>query len=312
MNEVEGASRTDFFGYQDCVRLDNGAPGSTSVVLGHHCGGRVLEYALAGQNALYLDPAHQGWTYGPGQPLFGPSGGRMDIGPEHTIPRHPALWLGAWTAEITGPRAARLTSVPDEATGVQLLRDFTLAADSSHLVCTQTMTNVSNATTRWNYWARTFALGGGIAMVPLTAGSRFPRDYVMYGPGAAIGFRPEDPNVRRRDGFLEVLGPTQFPKLGFDSHAGWLAYLTRTNLLLVKEFPTFPERVYGEVAGLTISVWYPDGPMCELEPIGPRELLEPGESASFTEEWWLLPWQFPASGEQVDLEAVGQAVTRSA
>jgi hypothetical protein len=44
--------------------------------------------------------------------------------------------------------------------------------------------------------------------------------------------------------------------------------------------------------------------MCELEPIGPREILKPGQSASFTEEWFLVPHKFPGSGPKVNLSTV--------
>ena len=309
-NYLTGTERVDFLGYPQCVRLSNA---STSVVLGHHLGGRILEYALHGRNALLVDPSQAGWIYGQGEaPTIGPSGGRFDVGPEQTIPRHPTLWLGPWTVDPTGERAARLTSQPDDATGVQLTRDFHLASGSSRLACTQTIRNVSRQTTRWCHWSRTFAAGGGIAIVPLTPGSRFPRSWVLYGPGPAINFRPEDPHVRRRGDFLEVTGPPQHPKLGFDSAAGWLAYLTRDGLLFVKRFPVYQDRVYNEVAALTISVWYPDPPThprVELEPIGPQEVLAPGESASFTEDWYLLPYPFPAPGEELDLDAVAALVS---
>jgi len=47
-----------------------------------------------------------------------------------------------------GPSAARvrLTSGPDEATGVQLIREFRLDAKSSHLACTQIIKNISQET----------------------------------------------------------------------------------------------------------------------------------------------------------------------
>jgi hypothetical protein len=74
------------------------------------------------------------------------------------------------------------------------------------------------------------------------------------------------------------------------------------NALFVKRFATHPDRVYNEAAGLTISVWYPQtGDKIELEPIGPRERLEPGQSASFTEEWSLLEFPSPKQDEQIDL-----------
>jgi hypothetical protein len=86
----------------------------------------------------------------------------------------------------------------------------------------------------------------------------------------------------------------------------------KNNLLFVKRFAAYPDRVYNEVAGLTTSIWYPDGPMCELEPIGPRERLAPGKSASFTETWWLLQHDYPAEGAMVNLPKLSAQVDRQA
>ena len=147
-------------------------------------------------------------------------------------------------------------------------------------------------------------------MIPLAEESRFPNQYIMYGPGPVMNYKPEDPNIRVRDGFLEILGTPKQPKLGMDSTVGWFAYLMKNDLMFVKEYPTYPDRVYNEMAGLTISIWYFKEQMCELEPIGPRETIQPGGSASFTETWWALPYSFPDSGEDVDLEAVTNLVQR--
>ena len=57
-------------------------------------------------------------------------------------------------------------------------------------------------------------------------------------------------------------------------------------------------------AALTISVWYPKKEMVELEPIGPRERLKPGEKSSFTETWYLVPQAFPGEGETVNRYAL--------
>ena len=304
---IEGVQRTEYSGYSDCLALENG---ETRVVLGHHAGGRVLEYALNGENALYLDPAHGGWTFTPGEPPIHITAGRCDIGPEHVIPRHPALWMGAWTAEAVGPRRARLTSQDDEQTGVRLTRDFVLSESGTHLAFTQTQINVSDRVTEWCHWSRTFAPHGGIGVMPLTRRpmSRFPRGYVMYGPGQGIVFRPDDANIVRErvgdDDYLVIRGVPQNPKLGFDSYAGWLAYLLPSGTAFVKCFPCFPERVYNEVASITSCIYYPREKFVELEPIGPRESLQPGESASFTEDWFLVPSAFPSSPATLDLAAL--------
>ena len=52
--------------------------------------------------------------------------------------------------------------------------------------------------------------------------------------------------------------------------------------------------------------------MCELEPIGPRENIPPGGEASFTEDWWLLPYTYPRDGSDLDLDAISALVEREA
>jgi hypothetical protein len=302
-----GAAIVSHSGYEGCVELSNE---TTRVVLCPACGGRVLEYSLNATNALYLDPAQNGWTDSPGVKPIDPYGGRFDIGPEKIVPPHPTLWLGRWDAETTGARSARLTSQADDATGVQLVRDFTLDDGSPKLTCTQTIVNVSDETRHWCHWSRTLAVGGGIVLIPLEGFSRFPSGYVMYEPGSRINFQPRDPNIRRRDGFLEVLDTPKHPKLGLGSHAGWLGYLAPNDLMFVKHFPTYPDRAYNEIAALTISIWYYRDVMCELEPIGPMETLGPGQSASFTETWWLLPHAFPSDRRAVDLQSIERLVVQ--
>ena len=286
------AYETAFFGYDGCIALENGA--GARVVLCPQAGGRVLEYSLNGVNSLYLDPAQQGWRLAPGAPEVDPCGGRFDVGPERVIAPHQDLWLGDWTGEVTGEGSARLKSVTDRATGLRLERTFTLAEGCSRLTCEQRIVNASDAVAACCHWSRTLAAGGGIVMIPLTPHSRFPEQYIMYGPGPVMNFKPSDPNIRVRDGFLEILGAPAQAKLGMDATAGWFAYLMRNNLMFVKRYPVYPDRVYNEMAALTISIWYYKDAMCELEPIGPRELLAPGASAAFAEEWELVPHTFPA------------------
>lgn len=295
----------DYAGYKGCIALENA---TTRVVLGHHCGGRVLEYALNGENALHRDPAQDGWVNTPGArpPMLCPTAGRCDLGPEHIVPRRPELWLDAWQAEIVDDHTARMTSQPCSAMGVRVTREFVLAENSTHLTYAQTQTNISDHETRWCHWSRTFGRGHGICLVPLTPElSRFPQQYVMYKPGSVIDYEPSDPHIRVRDGYLEVFDTPAHPKLGIDSYAGWFGYLMPHDTLLIKGYATFPDRVYNEMAGLTISLWYYKDVVCELEPIGPMEVLAPSESASFTENWWLAPCPFPVQRNAADLGAIG-------
>ena len=246
-----------YYGYEKAIELRND---TVRVILCPEAGGRVLEYSLSGNNALFLSPAEKEWKVGD-KPQS--SAGRFDIGPELVIPRRNVLWMGAWDAEITGPRSARLTSQKDPETGVQLIRDFVLHEKTTELQCRQTIRNVSNTIREWCHWSRTFAVGKGICVIPLTDAesgpmSRFPNGYVMYEEGSLINMKPEDPMIRRRQNVWMIHPTPRKPKLGFDSYAGEIAYVAPGNILFLKRFETYPDRVYNEAAGLTISVWYPD------------------------------------------------------
>ena len=300
-----------FHNYTQAIELKRG---NAKAILCPQAGGRVLEFSVDGRHAMFMDEQEKAWQ--PGKPVQ-ISAGRFDYGPELTVLGHPKLWSGDWTGEITGPCSAKLTSPKEENAGIQLVREFDLRSGAAgtetlRLACQQTIINVSKEVREVCHWGRSFSPGGGICLVPLgDRPSRFPSKYAMYEDSAIINVRNKDDLIRERDGFLEILAPPRKPKLGFDSSAGWLGYLMPNDTLFVKRFATYPDRVYNEAAGLTLSVWYPTGPRIELEPIGPRERLQPGESASFTEEWSLLPHPFPKEGQQVDLKQLRERVKTS-
>ena len=241
-----------FYGYEDCIRLENA---SVRVTLCPAAGGRVLEYAFQGRNVLYLPPGDEGWRMTDPAERGPMHAGRFDIGPEHIVPKRPLLWMGKWHGEEIDGRHARLISPEDPHTGVQLVREFVLAANGSRLECKQIIRNRSQDVKEYCHWSRTFAVGGGFCVLPTTMPSRFPNRYVMYQSRGLINFRPQDPAISLIENYL-IVGPTPaFPKLGMDSLAGWFAYLAPNNLIFVKSFPAYRNRVYNEVAGLTTSIW---------------------------------------------------------
>jgi hypothetical protein len=305
--EEPAANVISYHGYTQAIEIKLG---KTRAVLCPQAGGRVLEFSVDGTNALYLAEAEKNWQ--PGKP--GPiTAGRFDYGPELTVTQHPKAWSGEWSAEITKTLSVKLTSLLDDVAGIQLIREFRLLPHDQTvcLSCKQTMLNTSKETKEVCHWGRSFSPGGGICVIPLgSRPSRFPSKYAMYEDSAIINVKANDDRIRERDGFLEILAPPRKPKLGFDTYAGWIGYVLPGDTLFVKRFPTYPDRVYNEAAGLTLSVWYPTGPQIELEPIGPRERLKPGESASFTEDWWVLKHPFPKKGQQIDLKELNEQVEK--
>lgn len=294
-----------FLNYPDCIELSNG---ETVVVIGQHVGGRVLSYKWKGVEALYMDPAEGEWEEGKEGGKVA-SAGRFDIGPEYLVPERDTLWTGEYEVIVRGPRKVALASAADEATGVRIIREFVLAEEGTHLECLQEVENVSrDRTTRWCHWGRTFARHGGIAVVPLTIEeSKFENGWVRVEGERMLNMNPEDPNVRRRGNFLEITGPPAYPKMGFDTYAEWMGYVLPEGVAFVKGWAASPDWIYNEVAGYTLSVWYPEvgeTPACELEPIGPMEVLRPGEVSAMREHWYLLEHAFPKAGEQLDLEGL--------
>ena len=100
-----------------------------------------------------------------------------------------------------------------------------------------------------------------------------------------------------------------------EARRSWIAAASVTSegvvvMMFIKRYPTYPERAYNEMAALTISIYYYKDLFCELEPIGPMENIAPGESASFTEEWWLLPFKFPGQDRKVNLDEITQKVNQ--
>lgn len=277
-------------GYDNCIELTNDR---IRVVLEPNMGGRVLRYELDGNNILHADKTQAGLLY-PDIPSGHLASGRFDIGPEKIVPSRPLLFFGPWDSEITGDREAVLISQKDSSTGVQLVRRFKLDEVGSRLECTQEIINISDELKRYCFWARTFVKGGGISLTPLNSHSRFPKGYITYGPGNIMNYEPEDePNVRSREHILEIIGPPVRPKFVMDGDIGWMAYISTDSQLFIKTFTVYTDRIYGEMTGATSSVWYNGEEMVEIEPIGPLEIIEPGESVAFTEYWHLLGFPYP-------------------
>ena len=284
----------DLHGYKDCIEICNG---DSRVVLEPNCGGRILYYEYKGVNALYINPAEDGYLLESGRSPYSPNSpcaGRCDIGPEMTTPPHPDLWLGNWIALIQDDQSVEMTSMMDHETGIQLTRTVSLEEHFAKLKFTQSILNISETPKQYSHWSRTFCTGGGIAIAPVNPESRFPNGYITYGPGDVINYRPEcEPDVCIHDGLLQIFGPASTKKFAMDLSEGWMAYLTRDSRLFVKKFPVYPGRVYGELASNNMSFWYNEEEMCEVEPLGPLEVIQPSYEASFTETWYNMEYDYP-------------------
>lgn len=278
------------YGYSDCVVL---CSRNTKVVITGALGCRVLEFSRNGKNALVTNPRHNGVLWKEGPEPFAPSGGRFDIGPELNAPPHEKIRLGTWHCKETFGQTSVWQSPLSEKNDFEVQRKFELGPERSILRITQTVWNRSSAPLRLQHWGRGWFRPGGEVIIPLRPEKlrRFPKGYVQYltgSPGWLLQLLPEDPAFSIEDDFLRVKPLPKFSKNSMECGEPWSAYrMPKQNLLLIQRFPIRLDAAQPEIAGGNFNIcfnkWF-----CEMEPMGPEELLQPGKSFSFTEEWELF------------------------
>ena len=288
-----------YHGYSDCIAIENEA---SRVILTRHGGARVLEYSLHGRNVIDHDPAQDGWTLAGAQTPIDPCGGRFDIGPEKQIKSHPGLWLGSWTQKIVDETTVQQESPVDSELQVQVLRTFKLTPGSSRLRCTQSVINHGKEAILVCFWSRTFAKSGGRCLIPIKGLSSFPKHYITFHKGDMLAFNPDEKAVVRHGDFLEIYPPPESPKLGFDTSSNWFAYFVN-DLMFRKSYEVYPDRPYVDIAGMRIALWFEETRI-EQEVLGPGELLNPGDTHTFTETWELTNFPPPTPDQALDLDSL--------
>jgi len=126
---------------------------------------------------------------------------------------------------------------------------------------------------------------GGLAIAPLRgngkAGEKLPDSKVVLWPYTAM----DDP---RLNWGRELVCVAQNPgmgdcKIGLQNGRGWIAYLNRGELFLVRFLPTLGA-VYPDM-GAEVEIFTKDI-FTEVETLGPLTRLEPGETLKHTEVWY--------------------------
>ncbi|MBV8879202.1 MAG: hypothetical protein JO332_04510 [Planctomycetaceae bacterium] len=232
--------------------------------------GRIVSYSLGGED------------------IFSDKGYGLDLGPERTIPPHPAIWKGKHTWALLGD-IATLTSERDPAVGMRVGKNVMIDGATGALDLLQRMTNVSDREQAWCFWDRTLCKAGGFGIVPLSRKSRFPAKWVIGTRRGPVwwdydGTNPSHPGVKVLDGMLVTKAEGKEQKVGADSDAGWIAYV-RGRILLVKYFPIDPGGNYID-NGMTVAHYFNDT-IAELEPLSPEARLKPEGEFTFPERWTL-------------------------
>jgi hypothetical protein len=276
--------KIEYAGLPDCYKLSNE---TIELVVTTSVGPRILRYAfLDDENILGEVPdAVVETTLGAWKP-FG--GHRLWAAPEAN-PRSYAPDSHPVEFEIEGERSIRLTAPLEEATGLQKEMTVTLDATGSGVTVGHRITNRGLWPIELAPWALTIMRGGGQAIFPQEP-YRSWNDYLLPArplvmwhytdlsdPRWAIG-----PKYIRLRSIEEMTEPQ---KMGLLNKQGWAAYLSLGTLFVKR-------------AGYVENASYPDyncnfetytaASFIEVESLAPLRRLEPGESASHTERWFLF------------------------
>jgi hypothetical protein len=183
----------------------------------------------------------------------------------------------------------RVTQPVEASTGIQKSVTVTLPGSDARVVVDHTLHNRGRSAVELAPWAITQLKPGGVAVLPQATAPAdeygvLPNRHIALWPYTQIG----SPHITWGDRYLLVEAAMQDGalKIGFPNPVGWLAYAV-DDTLFVKSVEYWPDATYFD--GGSSSECYCNPRFLELETLGPRTKLAPGESVSHRETWAVRP-----------------------
>jgi hypothetical protein len=265
---------------QDCIKLETGA---VAVWVTRSVGPRILGLALPGGANLLAEL--------PGETLDCPGVGPFTFYGGHRLwhapedPRRTYLPDDDPLAVEDFEAGLRITQPVEVWTGIQKSLTVSLPGPDARVVVDHILHNRGESPLEIAPWAITQLRPGGLAVLPQATA---PVDEHGLLPNRQIALWPytdvRSPQLTWGNRYLFVAATMHTGKLkvGFPNPAGWLAYIV-DRTLFVKYAAYQPGSVYFD--GGSSSECYCDPRSIELETLGPRIGLAPGESTTHRETW---------------------------
>lgn len=276
--------KTPFFNQPNCYKLSNG---TVEVIVTTDIGPRVIGYRFAGgQNILAELTADAAVKTELG--VWHPWGGhRLWHAPE-SMPRTYQPDDEPVPFEIAGDTIRLMPKVEADAQ-IQKEIKVKLDADGSHVTLTQTLTNKGRWPIELAVWGLTIVRGGGTTI--------FPQEPFISHDDELLPARSmtlwhytdmSDPRYRFGKKYVTLSTDTKLTapqKIGVANKQGWAAYQLGDQLF-IKRFPYVEGAKYPD-SGCNFET-YTAGDFMEVEDIGPLTNLDPGESVTNIEHWYLF------------------------
>jgi len=316
-------SRTTFMGWQT-YRLTNGV---VALTIAPDLGGRALQFEL-GQHAYFFAnrelagkvvPREQNdrgraWAnYGGDKDWLAPQG--FDAADQWAGPPDYTIDGSRYAAEVVRDTpeevALRVTSPPDDRSGLVLSRTYTIERGSTRVRIEHRMRNVAHRNVRWGFQEVTQSDTADPerpqapnpqfwVFCPTNSRSPYPKGYLpQYGEASHPAYHVQP------DGLFALHYLYQVAQVGLDSTAGWLAAWNGvTQHIFVERFKyvsgaDYPDRCVLEfylngphreapsgTANTTLADVRSVPYYLETEIISPYIPLRPGEEGTFETEWF--------------------------
>jgi len=299
--------KIDYNGWNDCWELSNPV---VRLVVVPQIGGRIMEYSIDGDNALWQNEKELGKVSGAdvGRTWRNYGGHKAWNAPQskwRTTDRD--YYYDSMPAQIVplsqpngGMAGVRVVCAPIKHLGYQIVRDIELSQTTSRVRVTERMRNISDHDISWSVWGVTQVKVPCWIAFPVNRDSKFEDGWnVLYPPATKLT------QIRRVGGIGIMRYNNATENWATDAMAGWMAYL-KGQLAYTKHWAT-----------RLVGVTYPDdgcdaafytcrsdsfGGYAEMEVMGPVVTLKPGEETTLVEDWFLTRLNQSAKDESDVIE----------
>ena len=270
---------TRFAGY-DGLKLENDA---LALWVTQSVGPRVIGLALQGDANLLAELPDETLTC-PGEGIYSLRGGhRLWYAPED--PQRTYLPDDAPVAVADTAEGMLVTQPVEAQTGIQKSLTISLPGRNARVVIDHTIYNRGRQPVELAAWAITQLRPGGVAVLPQATiladeHGLLPNRHIALWPYTPIN----SPHITWGDRyvFVEATVGDGALKIGFPNSVGWMGYALG-DTFFVKHAAYRPDAAYFDRG--SSSECYCNPRFLELETLGPRTTLAPGESVSHRETW---------------------------
>ncbi len=269
----------------EAVRLANG---DAELVVTTSVGPRIIHYGLTGgPNVFAVLPETRGQSGGDTWQPYG--GHRLWIAPE-VMPRSYFPDTGAYGTPTMDGETLVLSSPVESTTGIAKEMRVTLASSGPAVTVEHTLTNHNVWPVTLSVWALSIVAPGGKVVLPQEPFVAHGDELLPARPLVLWKFTDmADPRWRWGTKYLTLAAHEDLDtpqKVGLYNAQGWGAHVTDTQafVLQIKPAPGGP----GALADMGCNFeTFTKGAFQELETLGPLTMLQPGDSVSHTEQWYL-------------------------